>query len=281
MSMNISGSVLSAVQAAGQLFGGYGLLTIGPMQLSGMELPESMPVGGKQLLGIQTMVGGGLCLDAMGAVENCISWSGKFTGPNRSVRARLLDSIRKSGAVVTLAWDVFSYQVIVSEFAADTRSVDPVPYKISCVVLQDNSAPKGNTLTSLVSQVVADVSSGNVVGALSSLSGGVATPIGTASSAVAQPGAATLGTAAYATAVSAVNTASSAINNAAAAANSLLGQFGASLVGFGQPATTAASIPALSGAVNGAVSAAGDVANLTSAAGYFGRANTNLTNASA
>jgi hypothetical protein len=269
MSMSITSAVLSAVQAAG------------PMQLSGMELPESMPVGGRQLIGVQTMVGGGLCLDAMGAVENSISWSGKFTGPNRSVRVRLLDSIRKSGAVVTLAWDVFSYQVIVSQFAADTRSVDPVPYKITCVVLQDNSAPKGNTLTALVSQMVADVSSGNVVGALSSLSAGVATPISTASSAVAQPGATTLGTAAYDGAVSAVNAASSAINTAAAAANGLLGQFGTNLLGVSQAATTAASIPALSGAISGAVSAAGDAANLGVAAGYFGRASTNLQNASA
>jgi hypothetical protein len=31
MSMSISGSVLSAVQAVGQMFGGYGTLTIGPV----------------------------------------------------------------------------------------------------------------------------------------------------------------------------------------------------------------------------------------------------------
>ena len=114
MSQSISGSVLSAVQAAGQMFGGYGLLTIGPMQLSGMELPESMPVGGRQMIGVHTMVGGGQCLDAMGAVENSISWSGKFTGPKSLGARAAADSIRKSGAVVTLAWDVFSYQVIVS-----------------------------------------------------------------------------------------------------------------------------------------------------------------------
>jgi hypothetical protein len=281
MSTSIAGSVLSAVRAAGQMFGGYGLLTIGPMQLSGMELPEAMPVGGKQVVGVQMMVGGGLCLDAMGAVENSIWWSGKFTGPGRSVRVRLMDAIRKSGAVVTLAWDVFSYQVIVAEFAADTRSVDPVPYKITCIVLQDNSAPKGNTLTSLVSQVVADISSGNVAGAVSSLSVGVAAPIGNATTAVAQPGAMTLGTSAYNAAVSAVNTASGAIDTAASAANSLLGQYGTSLLGVSQAATTAASIPALSSAIGGAASAAGDVANLTQASAYFSRAATNLKNASA
>ncbi|HVE21840.1 MAG TPA: hypothetical protein VNC39_07685 [Acidocella sp.] len=281
MSMSISGSVLSAVQAAGQMFGGYGILTIGPMQLTGMELPDSMPVGGKQMIGVSTMVGGGLCLDAMGPVENSISWRGQFTGPNRTVRARLLDSIRKSGSVVTLAWDVFSYQVIVAEFAADTRSVDPVPYKITCIVLEDNSSPTGNTLTSLVSQVVADVSSGNVVGALSSLSAGVATPITTASTSVAQPGATTLGTAAYDGAVGAVNAASGAINAAAGAANGLLGQFGTNLLGVSQAATTAASIPAVAAVINGAAGAAGDAANLRVAGGYFGRAATNLLNASA
>ena len=245
MSMTISGSVLSAVQAAGQMFGGYGLLTIGPVQLTGLELPASMPVGGKQLIGIQTMVGGGLCLDAMGAVENSISWSGQFTGPNRSVRVRLLDSLRKSGAVVTLAWDVFSYQVIVSEFAADTKSVDPVPYKITCVVLQDNSAPLGNSVASLVTELVADVASGNVVVALSAVSAGVAAPISAATVAVAAPGATTLGTSAYQAAVSAVDSAKSAINTAAMAANNLLGGYGASLLGSSQAATMPAAIPSL------------------------------------
>jgi hypothetical protein len=281
MSMSISGSVLSAVQAAGQMFGGYGLLTIGPVQLSGLELPEAMPVGGKQLIGIQTMAGGGLCLDAMGAIENSISWSGKFTGPNRSVRARLLDSIRKSGAVVTLAWDVFSYEVIVSEFAADTRSVDPVPYRITCIVLQDNSAPLGGVVTALVTQLVADVASGNVVVALSAASAGVAAPISAVAAAVAVPGATTLGTSAYHGAVSAVNGAGSAINLALGNANTALGQNGASLLASSQAATMPASISAMSAAVNGAASSAGDVANLASAAGYFGRASVNLQNASA
>jgi hypothetical protein len=281
MSMSISGSVLSAVQAAGQMFGGYGLLTIGPVQLSGLELPEAMPVGGKQLIGIQTMAGGGLCLDAMGAIESSISWSGKFTGPNRSVRARLLDSIRKSGAVVTLAWDVFSYEVIVSEFAADTRSVDPVPYRITCIVLQDNSAPLGGVVTALFTQLVADVASGNVVVALSAASAGVAAPISAVAAAVAVPGATTLGTSAYHGAVSAVNGAGSAINLALGNANTALGQNGASLLASSQAATMPASISAMSAAVNGAASSAGDVANLASAAGYFGRASVNLQNASA
>jgi hypothetical protein len=281
MSMSISSSVLSAVQAAGQMFGGYGTLTIGPMQLTGLELPESMPVGGKHLIGVHMMVGGGLCFDAMGAVENSISWSGKFTGPNRSVRVRLLDSIRKSGAVVTLAWDVFSYQVIVSEFAADTKSVDPVPYKITCMVLQDNSASLGSAVVSLVAQLVADVASGNVVGALSVASAGVAPLISAASAAVAVPGATTLGTSAYAAALIAVNSTGSSIDAALGSANLTLGQYGASLLNSSQAATMPASIPALSADVNGAARSAGDVANLASAAGYFGRASVNLQNASA
>jgi hypothetical protein len=240
-----------------------------------------MPLGGKQLIGIHTMVGGGLCLDAMGAVENSISWRGKFTGQNRSVRVRLLDSIRKSGAVVTLAWDVFSYQVIVSEFTADTRSVDPVPYRITCIVLQDNSAPGVNVVTSLVTQLVADVVSGNVAVALSPASASVAAPVSAAAAAVAVPGATTLGTSAYNAALSAVNGAGSAINMAIGHADTALGQNGASLLASSQAATMPASISAMSAAVNGAASSAGDVANLVSAAGYLGRASVNLQNASA
>ena len=155
-----------------------------------------------------------------------------------------------------------------------------MPYKITCSCAGQIRA-EGQHAKSLVSQLVVDVSSGNVVGALSSLSAGVAVPIGAATSAVAQPGATTLGTAAYDGAVGAVNAASGAINAAAGAANGLLGQFGTSLLGVSQAATTAASIPAVATAINGAVGAAGDAANLSLAGGYFGRAATNLLNASA
>ena len=77
--------ILSAIQAAGQLFAGYGTVTLGPVQLSGMALPTMLPIGGKQTLKIHKLPGGQRVIDVMGQDDSPISWSGIFDGADASV----------------------------------------------------------------------------------------------------------------------------------------------------------------------------------------------------
>jgi len=275
-------NAISAIQAAGQIFGGFGSLTLGPVRFQPLELPQSMPVGGTQDAEKHKLPGGAKVVDVMGPDEEDKAWTGIFMGQDASTRIRLLNSLRVSGQPVTLAWDIFSYQVIVTAFHADTRSNDAMPYKITCMVIQDNSAPQGNSLTTLASQVVADLQQGSPLAALGAVANGaVAGPLGAALTAVGLPNATTIGAAAFKSAAGAVNTAASAINGAINTANTALGGFGVSLAGLGVAATSPLGTSAALASISGALQSAGDMANLVQIQGYVGRVAANLRNASA
>jgi hypothetical protein len=273
--------VLSAIKAAGQLFGGYGTVTLGPVKFTGLGLPESLPIGGSQALTVHKLPGGARIVDAMGQDDADISWSFILDQQDASTTARTLDKLRRSGTVITLAWDVFSYQVVVKEFRCDTRFVPPMKCQITCLVVQDNTLVSGTTLTSMALQVVQDISTGNVVGALGAVSQGiVAGPLASAASAVGATGATTFASSAYNAAVGAVNTAAGAISDATTAANGLLAPLGVSLGSISQAAGTGLSALGVAGQLSDAVSAAGDLANLSVMQGYVGRTVQNLAKAS-
>jgi hypothetical protein len=249
--------------------------------LTALELPESMPVGGTQSLSVKDLLGGGRVVDAMGPRERDISWSGYLYEQNQTERVRLLNNLRQSGQEVTLAWGVYSYQGVVADFNCETEA-GPQKYRITFTVVSDNSAPQGTTLVSLASQVVADVSDGNVVGALSAVSQGVvAGPLASAASAVGVPGATTVGSSLYSAAVGAVNTAAAAISGATSLADGVLAPLGVSIGSISAAAPAALNALGFAGDVSAAANAAGDLANLTNAAGYVGRAVKNLAGASA
>jgi hypothetical protein len=279
--MSLSGGILSAIGAAGQLFAGYGSVTLGPVQFYGLAKPKSMPIGGKQAIVTHKLPGGGRVLDAMGADNADIAWSGFLDGVDASVTARALDRLRQSGQAVALTWDVFSYQVLVSAFSCDTRHI-PMPYKISCAVICDNSQAVIIVPTSLVLQVTADLSDGNPFAALSvSAQAVIGNTVAVAGTAVSAAGATTVGSAAYTGAVNAVNAATSALASATASANSVLAPIGASLGSLSATAPIAVDTSEMSSQIVTAVSACGDLAQLSAAVGYVNRAAANLQRASA
>jgi hypothetical protein len=279
--MSIAGGILSAIGAAGALFAGYGSVTLGPVQFSGLGKPKSMPIGGKQQLVNHKLPGGGRQINAMGPDDNDISWSGYLDGQSASANARALDRLRQSGQAVTLAWDVFSYQVLVSDFTCETQHI-PMPYRVTCTVISDNSQTTGTSLTSLALQVVADVQDGNPIAALGAVSQGtIGNTLGVAATAVGAPGATTLASSAYNTAVGAVNTAATAISTATKTVNATLAPLGVSLASLSAAAPAALDVVGMSGKITQAAAACGDLAQLTASAAYIGRASANLQRASA
>jgi hypothetical protein len=273
--------VLSAIAAAGALFAGYGTLTLGPVTFTGLALPESMPIGGAQQMQMHKLPGGLRVIDVMGQDDAEIGWSGMLMGQNASATARTLDKLRRSGTVITLAWDVFSYQVIVSQFSCDVRS-PPMRYRISCTVKQDNTQVSGTTLVSMALQVAQDIRSGNPIAALGAVSQGIVTgPLAGAASAVGAAGSTSLASEAYNTALGAVNTAAGAINTAVSTVNQTLAPLGVSLQSISAAAPVALDVLGASSKITQAVSAAGDLAQLSQMSGYVNRAAQNLKNASA
>lgn len=113
----------------------------GDFIFTGLEVPENIPFGGKQALVVQKLIGGKRVIDAMGPDDMPLQWSGHLRGPNALARARYLDYLRKSGKQATLTWSELSYAVAVEEFVADFKRFYHLPYRISCVVVQDNAQP--------------------------------------------------------------------------------------------------------------------------------------------
>jgi hypothetical protein len=280
----VASGILSAITAAGQLFGGYGVVTLGPVVLGQavtLELPESIPMGGKQALTIHKLPGGARVFDVMGQDDAPISWSGYLDGQTASTRARTLDKLRRSGTPITLAWDVYSYQVIVSEFSCDTR-IPPMKYKITVEVVQDNTFVSGNSLVSMALQVTQDLATGNPIAALGSVSQGiVGSSVTNAAAAVGLPGATTVGSGLYGAAVNAIGTASTAIQSATSYANGILAPLGTSLGAISTVAPAALDTLGFSKQIQNAAGACSDLASLTNAAGFVSRAAANLKGASA
>lgn len=109
------------------------------------DLPDKIPLGGAQRIGVHQKPGGVRVIDAMGADDHDLSWSGMFFGPQATDKARRLDFMRKQGAPLPLSWDVFSYLVVVESFEADFERFFQIPYKITVKVVQDQTQPVGQS----------------------------------------------------------------------------------------------------------------------------------------
>ncbi|MDR3736032.1 MAG: hypothetical protein P4L10_10915 [Acidobacteriaceae bacterium] len=151
--------ILSAIESAGQLFGGYGQVTLGPVQFSGVEVPESISLGGAQKLITFEKPGGQRTIQAMGRSDAPMSWAGYLEGPNAESRMQLLDSLRQSGAVIQLAFGQSSFKVVVDSFLASYKRSNWIPYRITVTVLQDNAASLASSPPSLLDSLNSDLNS--------------------------------------------------------------------------------------------------------------------------
>lgn len=116
------------------------MLILGPMAFEAFETPARLAFGGKQRIATHKLSDGTRVLDALGRDDAALKWSGVFSGPDASARARVLDLLRAEGSVWPLSWDAFCYLVVIEDFEASYERSNWVPYKISCVVLEDQSA---------------------------------------------------------------------------------------------------------------------------------------------
>lgn len=117
------------------------LLTLGGVIFQGFEIPERINTGGEQALVVHKLPGGARTIDAMGADHRDIAWSGRFRSANAESRARLLDGYRIGGQPLLLQWSTYRYRVIVRSFEANYEQPFEIPYSISCLVVEDQSAP--------------------------------------------------------------------------------------------------------------------------------------------
>ena len=223
-------------------------LVLGPVTFRDFEVPERITFGGTQKLVVHELPGGGRVIDAMGAQDADLVWSGVFSGADASERVRLLDGLRLLAAEVALSWDVFAYTVIIERLEAEYSSPWWIPYHLTCKVVQDPVAAVVELGAALVNQVVSDI-------------GMAATYTGLAAAqvAVAVPGMAVQGSVANVAAIGAISAGQQGIESGLEAAGQTL----------------------QAGDLGSSVAACGTLAQLAVARGYAGRAAASLSDADA
>ena len=112
-----------------------GWLVLGPVVFQGFEVPAVLRFGGEQSLVVHDLPGGGRVVDVMGAKEGTVSWKGIVSGADAADRVRLLERLRRSGAVLPLSWEGWLYTVVVSKLTVKAANPAWIPYDLeACVV---------------------------------------------------------------------------------------------------------------------------------------------------
>ncbi|GAN76356.1 hypothetical protein [Acidisphaera rubrifaciens] len=243
---------------------GTGLI-LGPVVFDGFEVASGVSFGGGQRLVVHDLPGGRRVVDALGRQDMTIGFRGFFSGSDATLRARLVDELRASGALLPLIWDVFFYSVVVRSFVADYQCGWWIPFRLECLVVRDEASALIETAVDLGASVVADL------GAAAAQALPLVPSIGAAQAAASQSGAAVAGTGAYLAASAGVAQAQGALTASVGTAEGAIDP--ATLFGGGSAGAGIASLGAMGAAT-------GSLAALVTASGYAGRAARNLGNAS-
>jgi hypothetical protein len=241
------------------------VLVLGPVAFQDFEIPKGINFGGSQLLAVHQLTDGRRILDNIGPDESKISFSGAFSGPDATLRARILNSLRVTGSELDLTWDVFYYTVILSRFSASYENPMWIPYRISCTVVRDEATSAIPSSISLDGSVLADL---NVA---ANTCVGLNVDFINLQNIAATSNATTLGTTAYVAVQVNIQTIQSTINSLMISAENIL-----------QTAISSdlASPGLLMESLIISTVASQQMAGLTSANAYVGRAARNLLNAS-
>jgi hypothetical protein len=120
------------------------------------EIPEQIPFGGDQCLTVHQMVGGLRVIDAMGATPRPVEWSGQFVGDTALECALYIDGLRKAGKPLYLSWDALAFNVVIKSFHCEFKRFYRIPYRITCEVGEDLTAPVDYIAAPSIDQLIAD-----------------------------------------------------------------------------------------------------------------------------
>jgi hypothetical protein len=234
-------------------------ISIGAIDLQDFEVPSSVRFGGRHRLAVHKLSGGQRIIESLGPDDDEISFQGTASGTDADARIRAINRLRLSGEAVWLAWASFRYWVVVKSLTMEYQSPWWIPFRISCVVVNQDGVRKTSSST-LWTTISADL------GSATSAAAGQFLDLGPLRDALSGSNALTAGTLSRAQAVSTVEATLSPIRTQISLAS-------ATLVASGQPTDDAASYGS---AFAAKVACAGSLATAVNVAAYIGRIGTNL-----
>ncbi|RUT27436.1 hypothetical protein C0V97_01315 [Asaia sp. W19] len=130
--------VENALGAIGQLDRAAPVL-LGDMVLSGPEVPDQLIIGGRQLLVIHRLLGGGRVIDSVGNDPARLILTGRFVGPLATTRARRMEAMREAAQVLSFSLADLAARVWIAEFSWSYQARGTIcPYRL---VLEREALP--------------------------------------------------------------------------------------------------------------------------------------------
>lgn len=130
-------------------------LIVGDTEFTGLEVPESLTVGGKQQLVVHKLVGGRRVVDVLGVDYDDLTWSGWMVGPTAGARTTALEKMRDTGATLTFNMDGYYFSVVVADFKSRFEHLYRRYYTIDLVVVARLDAPvTQNALTGALDSLI-------------------------------------------------------------------------------------------------------------------------------
>ncbi|GBR12384.1 hypothetical protein [Asaia spathodeae] len=106
-------------------------VTLGNLVLSGPEVPDELVIGGRQVLIIHRLLGGGRVIDSVGNDPARLVLTGRFIGPMATSRARRLETMREAAQVLAFSVADLSARVWIAEFSWSYRARGTIcPYRL-------------------------------------------------------------------------------------------------------------------------------------------------------
>lgn len=172
------GITLSAIEnAIGSLgrMGATAPVILGDLVLTGIEVPDRLQVGGRQMMVVHRLPGGNRVVDTLGNDPGRLELTGRFFGPTAQTRAQMIEKMRLQGQPVSFSAAGMSIQVWIVHFVYSYEAKGALcSYELTLERPAENvtSANAGNTLANILGS---DTESGlgQLTGAVADISDGL------------------------------------------------------------------------------------------------------------
>lgn len=133
------------------------ILTLGDVDFQEFEVPDEISAGGDQALSTHKYPGGLRTVDTTGPDDAPIEWSGTFLDQDAEIRCQQIDTMRRQGLPVVVAWSSYVYLVVVKSFKWKYQRFYQIGYSISLEVIQDQTQPGNGDQPDVEGQMQSDI----------------------------------------------------------------------------------------------------------------------------
>ncbi|MBO9539685.1 hypothetical protein J7643_03735 [bacterium] len=128
---------------------------LGPLELSGFEVPELIPLGGEQAHAVKDFPGGDRQVQSFGYHRRPLTWSGILVGPEALQRHQALEALCDAGLSVRWSFGNQLADVLITRYHPELLDRFEVHYSLEMIVILDHARPPVAETANANSQILA------------------------------------------------------------------------------------------------------------------------------